>query len=209
MKKKKEIETDNKDLKKQLEIEKNTKEAQKDTFLDYMPYIIIIIFVVLIRSFVATPVNVHGSSMYPTLEDNDVMVLYKLTKNIRGIKRFDIVVLDSDSGKLIKRVIGLPGDKIRYEVNDLGEDKLEAKLFINGKEVEEKFIKEEARINTCIYNTEICNGEFTVPEGQYYVMGDNRKVSKDSRVIGPVKKDEILGTTNFVLFPFDRFGKVN
>ena len=98
------------------EVENNTKKAHKDMVLEYMPYVIIIVFVVLIRTFIATPIKVNGSSMSPTLYNGDHMLLYKLTPKTRGIKRFDIVVISTDSGKLIKRVIGLPGEKIRYEI---------------------------------------------------------------------------------------------
>lgn len=191
------------------EIENNTKKAHKDMILEYMPYIIIIVFVVLIRTFIATPIRVNGSSMSPTLYNGDHMLLYKLTPKTRGIKRFDIVVISTDSGKLIKRVIGLPGEKIRYEVTK-NEDELEvATLYINGEVVEEDFITDEAKNATCVIDTKICNGEeVEIPEGEYYVMGDNRINSKDSRMIGTIDYESINGTTQLVLFPFNRIGKV-
>ena len=189
------------------EIEKNTKKASKDLFLEYMPYLIIIFFVVIIRLFIATPVTVKGSSMTPTLQNGDTMILYKLTKNIRGIKRFDIVVIKTDSGDLIKRVIGLPGDKIRYEVKYVNEEKTGV-LTVNGEVVEEKFLTTSKKIGTCETNWTLCNEEITVPEGEYFVMGDNRDDSKDSRMIGTVPLKDIKGTTELILFPFNRFGKV-
>ena len=188
-------------------INKNTKKASKDLFLEYMPYLIIIFFVVIIRLFVATPVNVKGSSMSPTLQNGDTMILYKLTKNIRGIKRFDIVVIKTDSGDLIKRVIGLPGDKIKYEVKYVNEEKTGV-LTINGEVVEEKFLTTSKKIGTCETNWTICSEEITVPKGEYFVMGDNRDDSKDSRMIGTVPLKDIKGTTELILFPFNRFGKV-
>lgn len=188
-------------------INKNTKKASKDLFLEYMPYLIIIFFVVIIRLFVATPVNVKGSSMSPTLQNGDTMILYKLTKNIRGIKRFDIVVIKTDSGDLIKRVIGLPGDKIKYEVKYVNEEKTGV-LTINGEVVEEKFLTTSKKIGTCETNLTICSEEITVPEGEYFVMGDNRDDSKDSRMIGTIPFKDVKGTTELILFPFNRFGKV-
>lgn len=188
-------------------INKNTKKASKDLFLEYMPYLIIIFFVVIIRLFVATPVNVKGSSMSPTLQNGDTMILYKLTKNIRGIKRFDIVVIKTDSGDLIKRVIGLPGDKIKYEVKYVNEEKTGV-LMINGEVVEEKFLTTSKKIGTCETNWTICSEEITVPKGEYFVMGDNRDDSKDSRMIGTIPFKDVKGTTELILFPFNRFGKV-
>ena len=188
-------------------INKNTKKASKDLFLEYMPYLIIIFFVVIIRLFVATPVNVKGSSMSPTLQNGDTMILYKLTKNIRGIKRFDIVVIKTDSGDLIKRVIGLPGDKIKYEVKYVNEEKTGV-LTINGEVVEEKFLTTSKKIGTCETNWTICSEEITVPEGEYFVMGDNRDDSKDSRMIGTIPFKDVKGTTELILFPFNRFCKV-
>jgi len=188
------------------EIEAATNAAKKEMFREIMPYIIIIIFVVLIRTFIMTPIDVSGESMYPTLHNKDIMLLYKLRLKTVGIRRFDIVVIDTDEGKLIKRVIGLPGEKIQYKIEDNG-DSRKAILLINGEVVEENFISDTARVNTCKYdNTDICDNEVTIPEGEYYVMGDNRGVSKDSRMIGTISKKDIKGITSFIILPFNRFG---
>ncbi len=192
----------------QEQIEKNTKNAKKDMFLEYAPYLIIIFFVVVIRIFIATPVTVNGSSMNPTLKHGDYMLLYKLKKRISGIKRFDIVVIETDSGKLIKRVIGLPGEKIRYEVRKNKNEEMEAVLSINGEVVEEDFIGDEKKLETCTSDWTLCEKEITVPEGEYFVMGDNRGDSKDSRMIGTVSEKSILGTTELIFFPFNRMKKV-
>lgn len=204
------------------EINKETEYAVRDFFMSYMPFLIIITFIVIIRWFIATPVRVNGSSMTPTLKNGDTMLLYKLTKKTKGIKRFDIVVIETDSGRLIKRVIGLPGDKVKYEI-EKNDDKEIGVLYINGEKIEEKFLSEDAKVDTCKnvwevdYN--ICNNEdtifkgenheVTVPEGEYYVMGDNRINSKDSRMIGFIEDKNVLGTTEIILFPFNRTGKVD
>lgn len=88
---------------------------------EFIPYLVIILIVVLIRCFVVTPVRVSGTSMYPTLKNNDIVLLKKFDKNI---ERFDIVVFNYNNSKLIKRVIGLPGETVKY-VNGI--------LYINNK----------------------------------------------------------------------------
>lgn len=200
------IESNNREEKER--IKKNTRKASFDIFLSYMPYIIIIVFICIIRFFVATPVSVNGSSMYPTLKNDDYMILYKLTKKMRGINRFDIVVINTDSGRIIKRVIGLPGEKIKYEIekNDDGDEV--GVLYINGKKVKEDFIDDIAKRNTCNDDWIICKGEYIIPEDEYFVMGDNRVNSIDSRVIGTVKDKDIQGIARLRIFPFNKFGNV-
>ncbi len=156
-----------------------------------IPYIIIIVAVVLIRTYIVTPVRVNGSSMYDTLKGNEIMLLNKLGK----IDRFDIVVLKTDleHDNLIKRVIALPGETIEIIHNE---------IYINGKKLEEKYgfySNAEYEMNT---------EKITLATDEYYCLGDNREISLDSRVFGPVKKSSIKGTTNFIIFPFKSFGKV-
>lgn len=189
-------------------IKKNTKKASFDIFLSYMPYIIIIVFIGIIRFFVATPVSVSGSSMYPTLKNNDYMILYKLTKKMRGINRFDIVVINTDSGRIIKRVIGLPGEKIKYTIEKNEDGDEIGVLYINGKKVKEGFIDDIAKRNTCNDDWIICKSEYVVPEGEYFVMGDNRGNSIDSRVIGTIEDKDIKGIARLRIFPFNKFGNV-
>lgn len=92
---------------------------------ELMPYLIIITVVIFIRTFIATPVRVDGSSMVPKLKNNDILILNKLSRNY---KRFDIVVVKSHNTKLVKRIIGLPGESIEYKDNV---------LYINGKKVKD------------------------------------------------------------------------
>lgn len=154
-----------------------------------IPYIIIIAIVVIVRTYIVTPVRVNGSSMYPTLKGGEIMLLNKLGK----IERNKIVVLKlkGDKENLIKRVIGLPGETIAIYNN---------KVFINGKEYPDPY-KEGYTLS---HNFE----ELTLGEDEYLVLGDNREVSLDSRVLGPIKAEDIKGTTNFVMYPFKSFGKV-
>lgn len=152
---------------------------------ELLPYIIILIVVLLVRTFIATPIKVNGNSMYKTLDGSEFMILNKLAK----IDRYDIVVVDTKSDELIKRVYGLPGEKISIENNS---------IYINDKKIEDVYAYGE----TSNYES------ITLESDEYFILGDNRVVSLDSRTIGPVKKSQVKGTTNFILYPFNRFGKV-
>ena len=187
----------------------NTRKAKIDGFKEYVPYLIIIAFIIIIRTFIITPVNVNGTSMVETLHHGDVVLNYKLRYRLQGAKRFDVVIIKNDSGDLVKRVIGLPGDKIRYVINRNDEGNIESKLYINDEYVEEKFISDEAKAGTCDFQSDICEKTVEVPEGKYYVMGDNRGNSKDSRIIGFIDASEIKGIAEFRIFPFSAFGNFN
>ncbi len=160
----------------------------KEKNKEILSYIIIIVVVLLIKTYIATPVKVNGNSMNNTLKDNDIMILDKITYRFQEIERFDIVVLKNGDDYLIKRVIGLPGETVEYKNN---------KLYINGKNVDEKFIHEKT--DDFVMNEKI-------PDDCYFVVGDNRPISKDSRYIGVINKKDILGKTSLVIFPFSRFG---
>lgn len=160
---------------------------------EMVPYIIIIITVVLIRTFIITPVRVDGLSMYPTLKDGEILLLKKYDKKI---ERFDIVVVKYDKTKIVKRVIGLPGDTLEYKNN---------KLYINGEEIKENFLGND--VKTTDFSLGIFNIE-KIPENYYFVVGDNRNNSTDSRILGIIPKEDIIGVTNFSLFPFDTFGSI-
>lgn len=147
-------------------------------------YILIITVIILIRTYIVTPIRVNGTSMYPTLKQNEIMILNKIGLK-SGIDRFDIVVVKTDNNRIIKRVIGLPGESVMYE---------DGKLYINGKYVEDSYSLSETKDFDNI----------VLKEDEYFVLGDNREVSKDSRIIGPVNKEQILGKTRLVIFPFTK-----
>ena len=157
------------------------------TIKELLPYIITIIVVLLFKHFLFAPIRVNGDSMYSTLKDKDIMILNKVNYRFNKINRFDIVVVDADYEYLIKRVIGLPGEKVEVKNN---------KLYINGK-----FIKQDFKYKK--------TDDFTykIPKGEYFVMGDNRTNSLDSRYFGSFKRNKILGKTNYIIFPFSRIGR--
>ena len=97
-------------------------------------YLLIIVMVILIRTFIITPVRVNGTSMDPTLKNGEIMILNKIKYNKNDIKRFDIVVVKMDKELLIKRVIGLPNEEIKYVDN---------KLYINGEHIKEPFLNDD------------------------------------------------------------------
>lgn len=150
-----------------------------------MPYIIILIGVILVRTFLVTPIKVNGSSMYNTLEGNELMLLWKVGE----LKRFDIVVAHTESDTLIKRLYGFPGETIECKNGD---------IYINDEKIEDSY----AFGDTADFP------KITLKENEYFIMGDNRLVSLDSRKIGPIARENIEGKTNFIIFPFTKFGTV-
>ncbi len=154
---------------------------------EILPYVLIIIAVILIRTFIITPVRVDGASMDQTLEDGQILLLYKLSNIDYG----DIIVLDEEKeGEIIiKRIIGMPGDTVSINDNT---------VYVNGEELEEDYAYGE----TSDYE------EITLGDDEYFILGDNRPISKDSRYFGPVKEDEIIGKVIFRLWPFNKFGTI-
>lgn len=172
-------------------IESIKKRNIKDIIKELIPYVLIVLVVVLIRTYLFTPIKVNGDSMVDTLHDGDTMILNKIGMRVNELERFQIVVIKTNDTYLIKRIIGLPGETIEYK---------DGILYIDDKEMEDPYYKNN---NTDDFD------KVVIPEGYYFVMGDNRSISIDSRIIGVVKEDEILGTTNLVLFPISDFGIVN
>ncbi len=167
----------------------------KEIIKELYPYIIIILVVVLVRSFIITPVIVSGNSMKPNLNDGELLLVRKIGYNEKTIKRFNIVVIKKDKEEIIKRVIGLPGEHISYKNN---------KLYVNDKLVTEDY----THLDTKDFNLEeICTCS-TIPEGKYLVLGDNRPKSKDSRSIGLIDEKDIIGKAVFRLWPISKIGTI-
>ncbi len=158
----------------------------KKILKEYLPYVVILVLVLIIKYNVVAPIRVNGRSMNNTLKDGDIMILNIIGYKTSNLKRFDIVVVDNGKDYLIKRVIGLPGEEVEY---------IDNKLYINGKLVKDKY-----------GNGNTSNFKVKVKNNSYFVLGDNREDSLDSRYYGSFNKKKILGKTNFTVFPFNRFG---
>ena len=152
-----------------------------------IPYIIIIVVVVLIRTFLFSPALVNGSSMENTLYDSEIVIVNKIGL-LSGIDRFDIVIVKVGDELLIKRVIALPNEEIEYKDNV---------LYINDEEIETPIEFE--------YTNDFVH---TTGYDEYFVMGDNRDVSQDSRILGAFNKQNIEGKVDLVLYPFNKIGFV-
>lgn len=164
----------------------NEPKDKKDTIKSIISWVLTIVICLvsakLFTTFVISSVEVDGTSMYSTLDDGDKALTDALFYKMGKINRFDIVIIKMNSGryegqKLVKRVIALPGETIEYK---------DSTLYINGKVVKEDFIGKDAKNATSIVET-------VVPEGHYFVLGDNRENSADSRSFGFVEKSEIVG----------------
>lgn len=168
----------------------------KKFVIEIYPYVIIALVVILIRSFIATPVIVSGDSMRPNLSDGEMLIVRKIGYRGEKIKRFDIVVIKEKNEEIIKRIIGLPGEYISYKNN---------MLYVN-----DEVVKEDYKFySTDDFNLEeICTCH-KIPSGKYLVLGDNRPISKDSRIIGLVDEKDIFGGAVFRIWPITKIGSIN
>ena len=196
-------------LKHQTEYRYN-EEDEKTIFEEILGFVrtflICSVVIILVTSLLIKPNVVSGRSMYPALQTDDRGFSNVLALATEGVERGDIVtanMVNEEDGKtysVVKRVIGLPGETIECR---------DEKVCINGKELDESQYLDESFAKEW-YNT---NGYFndsfgpvTLKEDEYFLMGDNRPISMDSRETGPVKKEDILAKDFMVLFPFSRFG---
>ncbi|RIJ64224.1 signal peptidase I [Rummeliibacillus sp. POC4] len=162
------------------------------------PILIAVVIAVLCRQYLFSPVTVKGESMEPTYENNNKIIISKTSH----IDRFDIIVFESpvEDDHYIKRVIGLPGDTIKVK-ND--------KLYINGKKYSEPYLKKGIQEYqdmgdhfTEDFTLKEVTGESKVPKDTYFVLGDNRQNSSDSREYGFIKKSSVTGEVKFQFYPF-------
>ena len=165
----------------------------KEFCIDTSKYIITIFIVIFVIVYVASVQQVVGSSMSPTFSNQDILILNKFHYRFFEVKRFDIVSFQYDDTKyLIKRVIGLPGDKVEYKDNV---------LYINGEIVEEEFLSDNINTNDFSLND---LGYDVIPEDMYLVLGDNRENSLDSRDIGLITRKSLLGKVNIRIWPINK-----
>ena len=151
---------------------------------------------VLIITFLYQPVRVEGTSMLPRLEDRDRLFINKFVYHIAAIERGDVVVFryPRDPEKsYIKRVIALPGDTLRVD---------HGHVYVNGNLLHEPYVPAEYRDNRSL-------AEMVIPAESYFMMGDHRSISSDSRDFGPVDRSLIYGKAVFVYWPAHDVGVVH
>jgi signal peptidase I len=145
--------------------------------------------------FLYQPVRVEGTSMLPNLEDQDRLFINKIAFRVGDIHRGDVVVFEyprDHTKSYIKRVIGLPGDRVAID---------HGVVLVNGQRLDEPYVP--AR-----FTDDHSQPEMTIPASEYFVMGDYRSISSDSRDFGPVERDLIYGKAAFVYWPMDQAGVV-
>ncbi|MGI8541361.1 MAG: signal peptidase I [Rubrobacteraceae bacterium] len=153
-----------------------------------------------VRPVVAAPVFIDSGSMIPTLQISERLLINKLADDFSEPERGDIVLFEDPAGgeaPLIKRTVGLPGETVEFRGGD---------LFINGSPVEEPYINDPAPDTAFAPATNF--GPVEVPEGRYFVMGDNRGGSLDSRSFGPIPEESLIGEALFSFWPPGRAGAV-
>ena len=175
----------------------------KKRIKDFIEFLIVCMGVTFVFRFAIMPIKVDGSSMYPTLQDHDYAFMSRIDLN--HIERFDIVTLNCKKLRniIIKRVIGLPGEKIVYK-NDC--------LYVNGKHVKENshnesHLKDVKSRYSITYFTD--DFEISVGENEIFVLGDNRVNSLDSRELGCFKIENVLSKKGIILFPFNHMKGMN
>jgi signal peptidase I len=145
--------------------------------------------------FLYQPVRVEGTSMLPMLEDQDRLFVNKLAYRVGDIKRGDVVVFlypHDHTKSYIKRVIALPGERVRID---------QGTVYVNGKELVEDYVPVRFEDSRSV-------GTVMLKPNEYWVMGDHRSISSDSRDFGPVERGLIYGKAAFVYWPMDQAGVV-
>ena len=161
----------------------------------------------LVITFAVQTVHVLGLSMYPTLGDQDYLIATKIDYRLHDPQRGDIIIMRDpfdNSKDFIKRVVGMPGDQILIK---------DGKVYINGRLLDEPYVRKDQpwtnNANWPAAGSFNAGQAYTIPKGEYFVMGDNRNASSDSRIFGPVQRDRIEAHAWVRIWPFGRFGPVS
>ena len=154
--------------------------------------------VLLLKTFLFTVIRVDGPSMRETLQNNDRLMVSVLDMRLNGPERFDVVIMKYPNRKenFVKRVIGLPGDTLIVQ---------EGVLYINGERYEEPYLDEGRTVR---FDKSSNNFSVTLGDDEYFVMGDNRDDSNDSRNVGVISRDMFIGKVRHIIWPISRFGSV-
>ena len=174
--------------------------------LEFIQSIVLALAVfVLFYLFVAQPNEVKGSSMYPTFKDKEYLLTEKISYELGDPKRGDVVIFkapasepcSADECEYIKRVIGIPGDKVMVKEGD---------VYVNGEMLDQSFLPEKVYTSEGEYMEEGVEKE--IPENQYLCFGDNRPNSRDGREFGPIERNLIIGKAFFRYWPLNVVGLI-
>ena len=192
----------NEELQKESKVEpqdlKVTKKKKKKEIFGFILYVVFVFaFAYLIITFVGQRTVVIGHSMENTLADGDNLIVDKISYRFKEPERYDIIVFPyeyKEDTYYIKRIIGLPGETVMISS--------EGVIYINGKELKESYGREVIR------NAGLAGAPIELKDGEYFVLGDNRNNSEDSRFsdVGIIHKSEIVGRAVYRIFPFDSIG---
>jgi signal peptidase I len=156
-----------------------------------------LLFFAIMYVFAFQPYEVKGNSMFPTYHDGEYMLINKLVYRLSEPKRGEVIVFnapDNERYDYIKRIIGMPGDKIKITQN---------KLYVNGQMINENtYLSSDVITSPGYYLRE--NQEIVIPPNNYFVMGDNRTNSSDSRDFGPLPKQKIVGMSWLMYWPMSK-----
>jgi signal peptidase I len=186
--------------------------ARGNTLLDYAVIAVVAIGLALvIQAYLVKPYRIPSPSMVDTLEIGDRVLVNRVVYHLKDLERGDVVVFRWPKNRdvvFIKRLVGLPGDRLQA---------MEGKLYVNGVAQDEPYVHKTDGVTdptnpvgtiagTTVSQPWGLSDEYTVPDGHYFMMGDNRTNSDDSRVWGPVPEDDLIGEAFFVYWPLDRLG---
>jgi len=168
-------------------------------FFDFLQSIVVVLaLLVMVYLFVAAPQEISGASMEPNFFNGEYILTNKVLYKFREPQRGDVVIFKSPRNKeidYIKRILGLPGDIVKLQSNT---------FYVNENPVEEPYLRPGTIIFGGSYLSE--GQEIIVPPGSYFVVGDNRPHSSDSREFGPIPLEDIIGVAFLRYWPFDKAG---
>lgn len=174
--------------------------------------IIVTVLAYIIRLFILQPFVVEGSSMFPLFHNNDYLIVEKVSYTVGQPQRGDVIVFKyprNPDVNYVKRVIGLPGEKV--VIKD-GKVQIVNSSHPQGLTLDEPYVNDHEAtyiIPNLAGGSSTSDSEFTVPANDYFVMGDNRQASSDSREWGFLPKEDIIGRVMVQAFPLDRFGVIS
>ncbi len=186
----------------QVKMSRNREKSVIGSIMSWILYILVVVVLSLLCvTFVAQRTKVIGQSMYPSLNDADQLIVDKISYRFSEPERFDVVVFPyryEQNKRYIKRIIGLPGETVQI---------IDGEVYIDGEKLKDPFGEQIGLMDDAGMAAE----PLTLSDDEYFVLGDNRNNSKDSRFsdVGPIHKDELIGKAWLQIYPFSEFGFVS